>query len=257
MKIPKHQAVELLKEKIILFEDILNKVSDNNLYDEKYKSVISETETLLTKLFSYDEVLNFRKYTTNTTFTFANFTEHENDDTSSYKEHLRRCIRKLKVCMENFYDFPANTEIEFGNEEIPSLFLSPSYESRCNDIQVHLIEILKTLQLSFFTTQAYHNVVNPPDIEKLISETDIFICVVGKRGIPWNYDANTTPELRKELEWAKKWNKKIIVWLEEGMKDYNDVLDAAEIINFKSGDISSLRQATINFLEVLKKYNII
>lgn len=257
MKIPKYQAVELLNEKISVFEGILNEVSDYNLYDEDYKIVIAETETLLTKLFSYDEVLNFRKYTTNTTFNLNSHCTDENGDIIAYKEHLKRCIRKLKVCVENFYDFPAGTEIEYGNEGNPSIFLSPSFETRCNDIQVHLLEILKTLQLSYFTTQAYHNVAVPPDIEKVISETDVFICIAGKRGVPWNYSTNTNSELRKELEWAKRLNKKIIVWLEEGVKEYNELLVTADVVSFKSGDISSLRQATINFLEILKKYSII
>lgn len=257
MKIPKHQAVELLNEKILIFEDILTKISEENIYDSNYKAVISETETLLAKLFNYNEVLNFKKYTTNITLSLGSNTEKEKEETYIYKEHIRRCIRKLKVCMENFYDFPANSDVEFGSDSHPAIFLSPSCEARCTEIQTHLLEILKTLQLSYYTTRPYQDANTPYEVEKVISGSDVFICIIGRKEMPWSNYSNTAPELINELESAKKLNKKIIIWLEEGIKDLDEFSDYIDIIYFKVGDISSLRKATINFLEALKKYNVI
>jgi hypothetical protein len=257
MKIPKYQALELLNEKIATFEGILNKVSEESLYDESYKAIVAETETLLAKLFSYDEVLNFRKYTTSTVFSRGSELKKEKEETYLYKEHIKRCIGKLKVCMENFYDFPAESGIDFSDEEFPSLFLSPSCQSRCNEIQMHLLEILKTLQVSYFTTQPYQNLADHPEVEKVISETDIFICIIGKNELSRNNNVDSMDDLKKELEWAKKLNKKVIAWLEDGVNDFNGLIKNADIVNFKVGDISSLRQATINFLEVLKRLSVI
>jgi hypothetical protein len=160
--------------------------------------------------------------------------------------------------VENFYDFPTESEFDMGNEnDYPLLFLSPSCQARCNEIQVHLLEILKTLQLSYFTTEPYHNLITHPEVEKSISETDIYICVIGKTGTQMNYNIDSMDDLKNELEWAKKMNKKIIAWLEDGINDFNGLINDADIVSFKVGDISSLRQATINFLEVLKKHSVI
>lgn len=121
MKISKDQALELIKQKIVEFQGVLEKATYENRYDKNYKRVYHGAEALLTELFSEEEAMNFRRNVTSMSVGVGGRIDYE-EELKDYKEHIEDCIAQLEVYHERVNNFWLDEE----NSKKPSVLLEPT-----------------------------------------------------------------------------------------------------------------------------------
>jgi len=100
MKISKNIALELIDKKINQFSGILNRANYKNIHNQEYREVYSDTEALISNLFSKDEAIKFRE---NVVLTPSG--RSDSQKLQSYENHLGECISQLKAYKNIVQDF--------------------------------------------------------------------------------------------------------------------------------------------------------
>jgi len=111
MKITKDQALKLTEEKIVQFENVLEKATYENRYGESYGLAYHGAETLVTELFSKEEAMTFRRNVTFPMVSVGGEVDYE-AELEDYKKHLNWCITQLKVYHERISNFWSDEKIE-------------------------------------------------------------------------------------------------------------------------------------------------
>ncbi len=258
MKILKSKAIELIDEKIVQFEDVSNKATYENRYNEVYDLVYHGTETLLTELFSHEEAMIFRKNVSS--ILFSGFIGGKIDyayEIKDYKDHINRCIAQLKVYKEKITNFWPTNEVETMTRTSILPFLSMSFDEQDQEINQYIISILKSLQIDFETGERYSKDSIPEKIQNRIRNSDLFIIIFVKRDRKEG-DGYTTPSwLLKELGIAQGARKEIIAFVEHGIKDIAGLNYEKEVIYFDRENVKEIKKATIKFIEALKEHKLI
>lgn len=114
MRISKSRALELIDEKIKQFQHILDTATYDTCYNSEYDEAYYGTKGLVEELFSEEET---NKFSRSVSFPFVIIDERIDYDKElkEYKEHVLRCISRLKVYKEriqNFWTEPETVEPE-------------------------------------------------------------------------------------------------------------------------------------------------
>ncbi len=256
MKVVKKNPVDLLEQKIMEFEFILSQVSERTLYDEAYKFAFTSTEEILEEVFGKKEALRFREYTTNLSAHAVAGPIIEAEITL-FKDHIKRCIKKLEIFKENFYSASFNEFTEFFKDPSKLFYISSSIEKKHQEISEHIMEILRALQFNFNKGAVFNDSKDLESIKDSINESEFFLCVIGKKSGSLSSEYSISSRLETEIELAKQSRKTIIAWVEKGTSGIGEIFDSAEVIQFQIENLESLKSTTISFLEILKKYRVI
>lgn len=103
-KIPKSKVLELIDQKVLQFEKISADATYENRYNEAYKLAYYGTESLLTELFSKEEVMNFRRNVTHAIALVGKKVDH-GEELEEYKDHINSCIAHLRVYRDRIQSF--------------------------------------------------------------------------------------------------------------------------------------------------------
>jgi len=245
-KIPKNKALELIDEQISQFQKILAEATNNNLYNEAYRSVYYSTKGLLTELFSKEEVNDFGSdVTPESTHIVAcslsavsRLTANRDAELHKYKIHIYSCITHLKMYSERIQNFWEINELETATKSTIVPFVSMRIDETDGDINHYVTGILEALQIGFETGERYSKDSISQKVQSRIRSSDIFIITFVKRDKIEGGGYATPSWLHKELGIAQGAQKDVIAWVERD-------------------NANEIEKATIKFLEALKEHKLI
>jgi len=256
MKVSKDKALKLVDEKISQFQEILAKAKYENRYDEAYELAYYGTEGLLTKLFSKEEAMEFRRNVTSMVVSVGGKVDYE-EELQDYKKHINSCIAQLKVFRDNTENFWGTGESEAATKSTVVPFVSMSFEETDKDINSYVIGILNALQIKFQTGERYSKESIPEKVMRRIKDSDLFIAIFVKRDKIEGNGYTTPSWLLKELGIAQGKGKGVIAWVERDIKDIAGLNYEKEVIYFERDNIREIEKATIKFLEALREHKLV
>lgn len=177
MKIPKSRAIELINEKISVFEIVKSQVWRDYPNGIKiYQKVYYETVNLLAELFSEGETKKFE--------TDAPEIKSFKDVTGLEKRNLEnlveKCIAQLKAYRDRIQKFWPDDEDE-TIKKIIIPFVSMSFRDEDSDINNYFTGILNALQIDFETGERYSKESIPEKVKNRIKSSDLLIGILVKR----------------------------------------------------------------------------
>ena len=257
MKVPKNKALELIDEKISQFQKVLDEATYDNRHNKDYKLAYYGTETLLTELFSKEEIMNFRS---NVSPGISSFNRGKTDyakELQEYQKHINSCIAQLKVYRERIQNFWGPNELEAAAKSTVIPFISMSFDESDQNINQYVTNILEALGIDFETGERYSKDSIPQKVQTRIYSSGLFIIIFVKRDRIENGGYTTPSWLLKELGIAQGSQKDVIAWVERGIKDIAGLNYEKEVIYFERNNVKEIKKATIKFLEALKEHKLV
>lgn len=147
----KKDAIKLIDAKIFQFQKILDDATYDNRNSEEYKFAYYGTEKLLEKLFSENEMKNFRN-TVNISYGVWNdgidYVNYEKE-LQNYKNHIERCISQLKVYIENIDGF-GDENISTSNSTIINKWKEIEAWAKDKPLLLGLFLLILSVIISYF-----------------------------------------------------------------------------------------------------------
>jgi hypothetical protein len=256
MTISKDKAISLIDAKIVQFQEVSKNATYQNRYDEPYQLAYNGSETLLTELFSKEEAMDFRGQVTSVVF-LAGGPINYAQELADYREHIARCIARLKVYNERILNFWPDSAIESATKSASVPFVSMSFDDSDREINEYFTSILKSLRIDFETGERYSKESIPEKVQSRIRSSDLFIIIFVRRDKIEGGGYTTPSWLLKELGLAQGARKDVIAFVERGIKDIAGLNYEKQVIYFERDSLQSVCKATLVFLEALKEHQLV